>query len=95
MDLFVEPRATACLSCIEKQIFETPLNNVEPIPSFWPLCLLISSLVSNEIINCFAKYKETSLVGKTLMFNLFTYQADIVNWKRNSKCKESGTNASK
>ena len=92
---FVEPRATACLSCIEKQIFETPLNNVEPIPSFGPLCLLISSLVSNEIINYFAKYKETSLVGKTLMFNLFTYQADIINWKRNSKCKECGTNASK
>lgn len=92
---FVEPKATACLSCIEKQIFETPLNNVEPIPSFGPLCLLISSLVSNEIINYFAKYKETSLVGKTLMFNLFTYQADIISWKRNSKCKECGTNASK
>ena len=69
---FVEPRATACLSCIGKQIFETPINN-EPIPSFGPLCLLIPSLVCNEIINYFAKYKETSLVGKTLMFNLFTY----------------------
>lgn len=92
---FVEPRATACLSCIEKQIFETPLNNVEPVPSFGHLCLLISTLVSNEIINYFAKYKETSLVGKTLMFNLLTYQTEIINWKRNSKCKECGTNASK
>ena len=92
---FVEPKTTACLSCIEKQSFETPLNNVEIVPSFGPLCLLISSLVSNEIINYFSKYKETNLVGKTLMFNLLTYQTEIINWKRNSKCKECGTNASK
>ena len=92
---FVVPKTTACLSCIEKQSFEVPLNNVEPVPSFGPLCLLISSLVSNEIINYFAKYKETSLVGKTLMFNLFTYQAEIINWKKNSKCKECGIDAGK
>lgn len=92
---FVEPKTTACLCCLEKQSFETPLNNVELVPSFGPLCLLISSLVSNEIINYFSKYKETSLVGKTLMFNLLTYQTEIINWEKNFKCKECGTNASK
>lgn len=92
---FVEPKTTACLSCIEKQNFETPLNNVELVPSFGPLCLLISSLVSNEIINYFSKYKKTSLVGKTLMFNLLTYQTEIINWEKNSKCKECGTDAGK
>lgn len=92
---FIESKTTACLNCIEKQSSETPLNNVELVPSFGPLCLLISSLVSNEIINYFSKYKETSLVGKTLMFNLLTYQTEIINWEKNSKCKECGINASK
>ncbi len=92
---FIEPKITACLNCIEKQSSETPINNVELVPSFGPLCLLISSLVSNEIINYFSKYKETSLVGKTLMFNLLTYQTEIINWEKNSKCKECGINASK
>ena len=92
---FIEPKTTACLNCIEKQSSETPINNVELVPSFGPLCLLISSLVSNEIINYFSKYKETSLVGKTLMFNLLTYQTEIINWEKNSKCKECGINASK
>lgn len=92
---FIESKTTACLNCIEKQSSETPINNVELVPSFGPLCLLISSLVSNEIINYFSKYKETSLVGKTLMSNLLTYQTEIINWEKNSKCKECGINASK
>ena len=79
----------------EKLSSETPINNVELVPLFGPLCLLISSLVSNEINNYFSKYKEASLVGKTLMFNLFTYQTEIINWEKNSKRKECGINASK
>ena len=92
---FIEPKTTACLSCIEKQTTETPMNNVELVPSFGPLCLLIFSLVSNEIINYFSKYKEINLVGKTLMFDMLTYQTEIIEWQKNPKCKECGINASK
>lgn len=92
---FVEPKSTACLCCIEKHNTENPLNNVDIVPSFGPLCLLISSIVSNEIINYFSKFKETNLVGKTLMFNLYTYQTKVISWKKKSKCKECSNNASK
>lgn len=92
---FIEPKTTACLSCIEKENSEIPINNVELVPSFGPLCLLISSIVSNEIINYFSKYKESNLIGQTLMFDLLTYQTNIINWEKNSKCKECGIDASK
>ena len=92
---FVIPKTTACLSCIEKETSEMPINNVELVPSFGPLCLLISSIVSDEIINYFSNYKENNLVGKTLMFDLLTYQTNIINWKKNSKCKECSEDASK
>lgn len=92
---FIEPKTTACLRCIEKESSEVPMNNVELVPSFGPLCLLISSLVSNEIINYFSKYKETNLIGKTLMFDTITYQTNIINWEKNPECKECGQNASK
>ena len=92
---FIEPKTTACLSCIEKENSEIPIDNVELVPSFGPLCLLISSIVSNEIINYFSKYKESNLIGQTLMFDLLTYQTNIINWEKNSKCKECGIDASK
>lgn len=92
---FIEPETTACLRCIEKESTESPMNNVEIVPSYGPLCLLISSLVSNEIINYYSKYKETNLIGKTLMFDIITYQTDIIDWHKNPECKECGGNASK
>lgn len=92
---FIEPKTTACLRCIEKESTELPMNNVKIVPSYGPLCLLISSLVSNEIINYFSKYKETNLIGKTLMFDTITYQTNIIDWEKKPECKECGNNASK
>lgn len=84
---FVVPNKTACLMCIEKEEQETPLNNVKIVPSYGPLCLLISSIVSNEIINYFLKFNSTNLEGKTMMFDLVNYDKKIIKWKRNNKCK--------
>lgn len=92
---FIVPKKTACLKCIEKETSELPVNNVEIVPSYGPLCLLISSLVSDEIINYFSKYKGKNLIGKTLMFDTITYQTKIIKWKKNIECKECGNNASK
>lgn len=92
---FIEPKTTACLRCIENESTEIPMNNVEVVPSYGPLCLLISSLVSNEIVNYYSKYNESNLIGKTLMFDIITYQTKIIEWDKNPKCKECGNNASK
>ena len=53
---FIEPGNSACLNCIDKSIVEEPMNNVKITPSYGPLCLLISSIVSNEVINYFYKF---------------------------------------
>lgn len=87
---FIIPGKTACLSCIEKKDVDEPLNNVQVVPSYGPLCSIISSIVSDEIINYFIKYKTNNLIGKTLMFNMYTYSTNIINWKKNSKCKKCG-----
>ena len=92
---FVVPNKTACLLCIEKNLNEKPLNNVDYVPSYGPLCLLISSIVSNEIINYYVKYKPDNLIGKTLMFDMFSYQSKIIGWKKKRNCKVCGCYDSK
>lgn len=87
---FVIPNKTACLSCIENNFTEEPLENVTIVPSYGPLCLLISSIVCNEIINYFVKYNSNNLCGKTLMFNFATYDSKIINWDKKNNCKECG-----
>lgn len=87
---FVIPGKTACLSCIEKDDMDEPLNNVQVVPSYGPLCTLISSIISDEIINYFIEYKKNNLIGKTFMFNMYTYNTNIINWEKNSKCKKCG-----
>lgn len=87
---FVIPSETACLKCIEKKMSEEPLNNVTVTPSFGPLCVLISSIVSNEIINYFVQYNKVSLKGKTMMFSFVTYESKIIEWKKDENCKECG-----
>lgn len=92
---FVVPNQTACLLCIEKELSEKPLNNVKVVPSYGPLCNIISSVVTNEIINYFVNYNKNNLIGKSLMFNMATYETEIMNWEKNKKCKVCGENASK
>ncbi len=91
----VVPKETACLECIERKYSEEPFNNISLVPSYGPLCFMISSVVCNEIINYFIKYNvNNNLIGKTLMFDLYTYKTKIIKWKKKNNCKECG-NASK
>ena len=92
---FVVPQKTACLKCIEKETTEIPLHNVTLVPSYGPLCFLISSIVTNEIINYFVKFNDNNLVGKTLMFDIINYEMEIINWKKNNKCEVCSRNACK
>lgn len=55
----------------------------------------IFSIVSNEITNYFVNFNSTDLVGKTLMFDLTTYNRNIVKWEQNKNCKVCGTDDSK
>lgn len=87
---FVVPGNSACLKCIDKELDEEPLNNVEIVPSYGPLCLLISSIVSNEIINYFYKFNSDNLIGKTLMFDFKSYECIIKEWEKNKKCELCG-----
>lgn len=87
---FIEPRKSACLKCIEKNMLEEPMNNVKITPSYGPLCLLISSLVSSEVINYFYKYNKNNLIGKTLMFNMLTYEQEIIKWNIKEDCEVCG-----
>lgn len=84
---FVKPGLTACLKCIEKETNEEPMNNVINVPSYGPLCLLISSIVSNEVINYFYKFNSYNLVGKTLMFNMLSYELNVIKWKQKKDCE--------
>ncbi len=87
---FVVPNKTACLSCIEIDDIDEPLFNVKVSPSFGPVCYLISSIVSNEIINYFINFKNDNLIGKTLMFNMCNYKCEIIKWNKNKNCKKCG-----
>ena len=90
---FIVPNKSACLKCIEKELDDKPLNNVKIVPSYGPLCLLISSIVTNEIINYFYKYNCSNLIGKTMMFNMLTYESEIINWKRKRNCEVCGNDS--
>lgn len=92
---FVIPKKTACLECIKINENDQPFNNIEIVPSYGPLCALISSIASNEIINYFTNYSSYSLAGKTLMFNITNYELEIISWNKNLNCKECANNASK
>ncbi len=92
---FVIPKKTACLGCIKIENNDQPFNNVEIVPSYGPLCILVSSIASNEIINYFANYNSCSLIGKTFMFNITNYESKIITWNKNLNCKECKNNASK
>lgn len=87
---FIVPKKTACLSCIDVDLDDEPLFNVKVAPSFGPMCSLISSIVSNEIINYFIKFKKDNLVGKTMMFNMYNYESKIIKWQRNNNCVKCG-----
>ncbi len=87
---FIIPHKTACLECIDHQSEEIPFQNVKTTPSFGPLCNIISSIVTSEIINYFIDYKSNKLVGSTLMFNMFDYSINVIKWKKNSICKKCG-----
>ncbi len=84
---FVIPHETACLKCIDKETTDIPLENVKNIPSYGPLCALISSIVVNEIIKYFNNYTEYNLRGKTIMFNFATYDTQIINWNKKDTCE--------
>lgn len=84
---FIEPRKSACLKCIENYKLEEPMNNVKTVPSYGPLCLIISSIVSNEIINYFYKFNKNNLIGKTLMINILTYEQEIIEWNKKDDCE--------
>ena len=84
---FIEPNKTACLMCIEKHMNEEPMNNVINTPSYGPLCMLISSIVSNEIINYYYKFNSNNLLGKTMMINMLTYEQSIINWNKKEDCE--------
>lgn len=84
---FVVPGKSACLKCIEKEMNEEPLYNVIMTPSYGPICMMISSIVSNEIINYYYKYNKKNLIGKTLMFDILDYNRKIMKWKKKEKCE--------
>lgn len=91
---FVVPRKTACLKCIEQKNNEVMMQNVSQVPSYGPLCSFVSSIVCNEIINYFTKYSKNNLIGKTLMFNMISYNTKIIKWKKKNNCEECGRNDS-
>lgn len=92
---FIIPSKTACLKCIERESNNEPLNNVTITPSYGPLCLIIASIVSNEVINYFFKFKSSNLINKTMMFNILSYETNIINWQKKKDCEVCGKNDSK
>ena len=89
---FVVPKLSACLMCIENynksdDLFNTALYT----PSYGPLCNTIASIAVDEIINYFLKYKEFNLIGKSMMFNMLTYDTKIEVWKKDDKCERCGS----
>lgn len=87
---FVVPSKSACLSCIANKQSEKYLNNVINAPSFGPLCNIVASIVSSEVINYYVKFKSSNLIGCTLMINMFDYSTNLIRWKKNESCKVCG-----
>lgn len=94
---FVIPGKTACLVCNDKKTKLDLIENREITPSYGPLCLLISSIISDEVINFFIKFKNEkySLQGKTLLFDFNEYTTSQVIWDKKANCKECGNGESK
>lgn len=86
---FVVPGKTACLKCINKEHNE-PINRLDMVPSYGPLCGIIGNFVTDEIINYFIKFKKTSLQNKTLMLNLYNDKLKVIKWNKNSDCPICG-----
>ena len=87
---FIIPKKTACLECINKENTEEMLDNINLAPSFGPLCSLIASIVSSEIINYYVGFNQTKLIGCSLMINMSNYSTEIIRWKKNNNCKKCG-----
>ena len=85
---FVIPHETAFLKCIDKETTDIPLQNVRIVPSYGPMCVMISSIITNEIVKYFNNYISYNLKGKTMMFNFATYETKIINWSKNNTCEE-------
>jgi len=84
---FIVPHKTACLNCLNDMFTpDESLNNVLLVPSYGPLCNLIASIVADEVINYFVKFKNTSLQNKTLMLDLISYKTTIKKWKKSKSC---------
>ena len=91
----VVPFKTPCLLCTENETTEEIIENVHITPSYGPLCSLISSIATNEIINYYSKYCPCDLLGKTLMFDFSTYKTKKIKWEKNINCKECNKNGGK
>ncbi len=87
---FVIPYKTACLECINHATEEKNIGNVKTAPSFGPLCNLIASIATSEIINYFINYKEDNLRGYTMMFNMCDYSTKKIRWQKQKKCRICG-----
>ena len=87
---FIVPKKSACLECINKENLEQNLSNVKSAPSFGPLCNVIASIVSSEIINYYVRFNQNNLIGCTLMFNMINYDTNIIKWQRRKNCKRCG-----
>jgi molybdopterin-synthase adenylyltransferase len=87
---FIVPNETACLMCIEKKSQDLALNNVKIVPSYGPLCNIISSILCNEIINYFISFNKINLKGCTLMFDIMNYKIKKIKWKKKKNCKVCG-----
>lgn len=61
---FVIPHETACLKCIDKETTDIPLQNVKVVPSYGPMCAMISSIITNEIVKYFNNYISYNLKVK-------------------------------
>lgn len=85
---FVIPHETACLKCIDKETTDIPLQNVKIVPSYGPMCAMISSIITNEVVKYFNNYTGYNLKGKTMMFNFATYETQIIKWSKNNICEE-------
>lgn len=86
---FVVPNKTACLNCNDIE-HDQPINKLQYVPSYGPICGIIANIVTDEIVNYFIKYKKTNLKGKTLMYNMYNHKTTIKKWKRNDKCLVCG-----
>lgn len=88
----IVPKKTACWECIKKDLGKIPknMNNRIKVPSYLPLCNLISSITTNEIIKFFTGYTDLSIYGKILDIDINNYKTQIYSFNRNENCKICG-----